>query len=61
MSASEWARITDERDDAVAILKGLVDSILNGPSWTVVNVKAEKAKLWLDEYYGEEDYEQSTL
>ena len=57
MSASEWARITDERDEAVAILANIVDAILNGPSWTVVNVKAERAKLWLDEYHGEEDDE----
>jgi hypothetical protein len=55
MSASEWARITDERDGAVYHLRQLIEAIKNSPSWDVVHVRADEAVKWLAEEICDED------
>lgn len=55
MSASEWDRITNERDEAIYHLRQLTDSIKNSVSWDVVHVRADRAIDWLKENDGDDD------
>lgn len=49
MSASEWSRITEERDDAVYHLRKIIESIQLDLSYADVCLTVDSAKAWLDE------------
>lgn len=52
MSASEWDRITEERDGALYHLRLLIDAVLDN-EYAVT--RAKRAQAWIDEEFGEGD------
>lgn len=53
MSASEWARITEERDGAVFHLKSIINQLDEDGEDLLFAI--ERAAVWLKEEFGEMD------